>query len=196
MSNRRVLLPIMAATLLLAAPTVQAAEPVGTTQITNATAFFTAVDSNDPCESDHLVVTLAQDAFRSVEAGGPPALEPWFDVQVWHESGCESPVVSGYVQQTVRGPETYGIEVLSSAFIEITFPIYDGESVIRTFEFDLAWVAVGPITHTVDVNPDGTKVTVWDTGADLSGTIIDSAGLVSMQDLDYATLGIGNYVIY
>jgi hypothetical protein len=178
------------------APTAQAAPPVGTTRITGASAFFTAVDLNDPCESDHLIVTLAQDAFRSVEAGGPPALEPWFDVQVWHESGCESPVVSGYIQQTVRDFETYGIEALSSAFIEITFPIHDGETVIRTFEFDLAWAAVGPITHTVDVNPAGTKVTTWDTGAALSGTITDSAGLVSMDDLDYATLGIGNYVIY
>jgi hypothetical protein len=184
------------AALFVGIPTAQAAAPVGTTQITGATAFFTAVDPNDPCESDHLIVTLAQDAFRSVEAGGPPRLEPWFDVQVWHESGCEGPVVSGYIQQSVRGFDHYGIEALTSAFIEITFPIHDGEGVVRTLEFDLAWIAVGPTSRTLAIAPGGTKVTGWETGAELIGTLVDSAGLVSVDDLDYAALGVGHYVIY
>jgi hypothetical protein len=68
--------------------------------------------------------------------------------------------------------------------------------VIRTFDFDLAWTASGQYSHGLEANPTGTKFSTWEVSAELSGTITDSTGLISAADLDYATLIVGNYIIY
>ena len=183
--------------LLVVMPTaVLGAMPTGTTKISNAAAFFTAVDPFDECESDHLIVTLGHSAFRGPGGGRPPEDIAWLDVQVWHESGCEEPVTSGYLQQTMNGLEagTYVIEDLTAASVDITFPIYEGEVVTRTLTFDLAWVAHGPISHVRDRNAD-LKLTGWDREAVLTGAVADSAGLITFGDLDYASMLLGNYVI-
>ena len=183
--------------LLVAMPTaVLGAMPSGQTQISNATAFFTAVDPSDECESDHLIITLGVDAFRGPGGGRPPTDVAWLDVQVWHESGCEEPVTSGYIQQTINGLEagTYVIDDLTAASVDITFPIYEGEVVTRTFTFDLAWVAHGPTSHVRDRNADR-KLTGWEREAHLTGAIADSAGLITFDDLDFAAMLVANYVI-
>jgi len=183
--------------LLVALPTaVLGAMPSGTTQISNAAAFFTAVDPFDECESDHLIVTLGLGAFRGPEGGRPAQDIAWLDVQVWHESGCEEPVTSGYLQQTMSGLEasTYVVEDLTAARLDITFPIYEGEVVTRTFPFDMAWVAHGPVSRVRDRTVN-LKMTGWDREAHLTGDLTDSAGMITLDDLDYAGMLLANYVI-
>jgi len=175
------------------------AQPTGTTRISGASAFFTSPASGDTCDTDHLVITLAQDAFRPVDGDGdvPPMLSPWFDVQVWHESGCEEPAVSDYLQQTTYGlePGTYRILDLTAAYVRVEFPIIVDEEIVRTLTFNVAWVADGTAAKTSDRNP-GMKVTGWEAGAHFAGTVEDTAGLIGSGDFDYASMGLGSYVMY
>ncbi len=193
--------PIAAVVLCLAfilPASVLGAPPSGTTQISGASAFFSTQPAGEDCATDHLIVTLAQDAYRAVGGATRPLLSGWFDVQVWHESGCDAPEMSGSVQQTVYGLEagSYRIIDLTAAYVAMTFAIRDeSEAIIRTFDVDIAWVADGTIARTTDRNP-GLKVTGWDTGAHFTGSLLDSAGLITMDDLDFASIGIGNYILY
>jgi hypothetical protein len=196
----RARIAIMAALCLLVALPMNAlaTKPSGTTKISQATAFFTAHVPNQQCETDHLIVTFGGDAYRSVgPEDKPPVYGYWLDVQVWHESGCTDTVVSGYTQQTLRDlePGTYALDELSSAFVDVAFPINDDEGAqVRTLALDLAWVAYGPKMHVVD-HGDAMTITGWDRDAHLTGTVGDSAELISAADLDYAAMGLGNYVM-
>jgi hypothetical protein len=135
----------VALVLLIALQAATLAKPSGTTQIAQAGAFFTSwVADSETCDSDHLIITLGEDAWRGTNGEDrPPTTSGWLDIQVWHESGCdwETREQSGYIQQTwwEFDPAYYGINGLTSAYIDVVFPIYDGEDVIRTFTFDLSW---------------------------------------------------------
>jgi hypothetical protein len=190
---------IVAGLLLVVLPAAPvAAKPTGTTQIAQAGAFFTSwVAGSETCDSDHLIITLGEDAFRGTSGEDkPPTTGPWLDVQVWHESGCETPVQSGYIQQTLRefDPGWYGIDSLSSAYVDVVFPIYDGEDVIRTLTLDLSWFAQGDAVRVMDRN-EVLKMNGWERDAHLGGVVADSWELIGIGDLDYASMLTANYLM-
>jgi len=189
---------VVAGVLLVALPASAAAKPSGTTQIVQAGAFFTSwVADSATCDSDHLIITLGEDAYRGTSGEDkPPQTGPWLDIQVWHESGCDTPDQSGYIQQTMRefDPGWYGIDSLSSAYVDVVFPIYDGEDVIRTLSLDLSWFGQGDRGRVTDRN-EVLRMNGWERDAHLGGVIVDSWGLVSVADLDYASMLTANYLM-
>jgi hypothetical protein len=184
--------------LLVLLPAAAVAKPGGTTQIVQAGAFFTSLADSETCDADHLIITLGEDAFRGTNGEDkPPVTGPWLDVQVWHESGCDDPVQSDYIQQTLRefDPGWYGMDSLTSAYLDVEFPIYDGDTVIRTLGLDLSWFAQGDRTRVSDRN-EQLQMTGWERDAHLGGVIVDSAGLIGAGDLDYASMLTANYLFY
>jgi hypothetical protein len=197
MRAQRLLIALLCLGLVLPG-SVLGAQPSGTTKISGASAFFTSRAADGSCQ--RLIITLAQDAYRPVDGNNndhPPVLSGWFDVQAWHEAICDASARADYVQQTINGLDsaTYRILDLTAAYIRIDFPITDNTEVVRTIGFDVAWVADGSLAKTADRNPE-MKVTGWEAGAHFTGVIDDSAGLIGIGNLDYATMGLGNYVMY
>jgi hypothetical protein len=170
----------------------------GTTTIAQADAWFVApVPETGTCDSDVLYVNLGEDAYRGTGGDGkPPTLSGWLDVQTWHESGCdpETREQTDFVQQAIGvDPSQYDIDSLSSAWVNFDFPFYDGEAVVRTVTFDLAWTAEGDF-YAVK-GRDGSVVNGWERAAQLSGTVIDSWDLIEIDNLDRANMMTAHYLM-
>jgi hypothetical protein len=172
----RAITGVVAALLLTVVPLSSATARVyDIVHINNAGAYF--VSWTDECDSDQLYITEA-------DGGHGPSYFVWVDLQIWHES-CEEPgVQQDYMQETFGlGPDEYGIDPLASAWIHTSVELTNG----RTFDLDLAWIAIGRPTTRIDF--DGNS-RVREVPAQLIGSVGDGWEIIDMADLVQSDLSI------
>jgi hypothetical protein len=175
---RRSIIGLAVLCLLIALPASTLGSQAKSFGIRDATAFFVAGDLESECgATEHLILTVA-DGPQGPNQQGPGTYFMWFDIQYWSEMDCERVEGSYHQGSFDLAPDIYTINGLAAAWVETPVVDVDG----RQFSFDLAWISQGPLY--IDIGNGVSQA--YD--AHLTGTVYDSAGLITEADLDYASI--------